>query len=66
VGRVVNGVGWGDVHPMYWEARRADTLGFTADAYRDDIVIGRGCLSEECASLYYRPDDPLPDEIGKL
>lgn len=60
VGRVVYGAGREDVHPMYFEARHVDTLSFISDAYRDDIVIEGGCLREECAQLYYGPNDDLP------
>ncbi|MEK9209639.1 nucleoside deaminase [Sphingomonas sp. 2378] len=62
VGRVVYGAGRDDVHPMYFEARHVDTLGFIADAHRDDIVIEGGCLRAECAELYYPPDADLPVE----
>jgi len=62
VGRVVYGAGRDDVHAMYFEARHVDTLSFIGDAYRDDIVIAGGCLREECAGLYYRPDDDVPRE----
>ncbi|WP_267433268.1 nucleoside deaminase [Sphingomonas sp. GM_Shp_1] len=62
VGRVVYGAGRDDVHPMYFEAKHVDTLGFIADAYRDDIVIEGGCLRAECAGLYYPPDADLPVE----
>jgi len=62
VGRVVYGAGRADVHRMYFEDRHIDTLGFIADAYRDDIVIEGGCLREECARLYYGPDDDVPEE----
>ncbi len=62
VERVVYGAGRDDVHPMYFEARHVDTLGFIADAYRDDIVIQGGCLREECAALYYPPDADLPED----
>lgn len=61
VGRVVYGAGRDDVHAMYFEARHVDTLGFIADAYRNDIVIEGGCLREECAALYYPPDADLPE-----
>ena len=61
VGRVVFGAGREDVHEMYFEARHVDTLGFIADAYRDDIVIKGGCLREECAALYYAPGEALPE-----
>jgi len=67
VGRVVYGAGRDDVHPMYFEARHVDTLSFIADAYRDDIEIEGGCLREECATLYFGPDDDVPeDEQGNV
>lgn len=62
VGRVVYGAGRDDVHPMYFEARHVDTLTFIADAYRDDIEIVGGVLRQECASLYFHPDDDVPEE----
>ena len=62
VGRVVYGAGRDDVHRMYFEARHVDTLGFIADAYRDDIVIEGGCLRQECATLYYPPEADLPED----
>lgn len=62
VARVVYGAGRGDVHPMYFEARDTDTLGFIADAYRDDVTIEGGVLRAECAALYYPPDADLPPE----
>jgi tRNA(adenine34) deaminase len=61
VGRVVYGAEAADVHPMYFEARGVDTLSFITKAYRDDIEIEGGCLRDECAKLYYGPDDDLPD-----
>jgi len=67
VGRVVYGAGRDDVHAMYFEARHVDTLGFISYAYRDDIVIEGGCLREECAKLYFGPDDDVPeDEQGNI
>jgi tRNA(adenine34) deaminase len=62
VGRVVYGAGREDVHEMYFEDRHINTLDFIADAYRDDIVIEGGCLRQECATLYYGPDDDVPVE----
>ena len=62
VRRVVYGAGREDVHKMYFEARQIDTLDFVRKAYRDDIEIVGGCLRDECARLYYGPDDPVPRE----
>lgn len=62
VGRVVYGAGRSDVHPMYFEAKHVDTLGFIGNAYRDDIKIEGGCLREACAELYYGPEAELSEE----
>lgn len=67
VGRIVFGAGRDDVHSMYFEARHIDTLDFIADAYRDDLTFSGGILRDECAGLYYRPDDVVNvDEQGNL
>ena len=67
VGRIVFGAGRKDVHKMYFEARHVDTLEFVAKAYRDDLVVDGGILREECAALYYRPWDKVPeDDQGNL
>ena len=58
VGRVVYGAGRNDVHPMYFEAKHVDTLGFIGD----DIEIEGGCLRDACAELYYGPDADLNKE----
>jgi tRNA(adenine34) deaminase len=62
VRRVVYGAGREDVHKMYFEVRQIDTLDFVRKAYRDDIEIVGGCLRDECARLYYGPDDLVPRE----
>jgi len=61
IGRVVYGAEREDVHSMYFEARHIDTLEFVHKAYRDDIEIEGGCLRRDCASLYYGPDDEVPE-----
>jgi tRNA(adenine34) deaminase len=61
VGRIVYGAGRDDVHPMYFEARHVNTLDFVADAFREDIEIVGGVLRSECAELYYRPWDDVPE-----
>lgn len=67
VGRIVYGTGRDDVHRMYFEDRNYDTMTFVADAYRDDLVVEGGCLRDECARLYYGPDDDVPeDEQGNI
>jgi tRNA(adenine34) deaminase len=62
VSRIVYGAGRDDVHRMYFEDRNYDTINFVADAYRDDLEVVGGCLREECAALYYGPDDDVPEE----
>ncbi|MDH7638212.1 nucleoside deaminase [Sphingomonas oryzagri] len=67
VGRIVFGAGREDVHRMYFEDRNLDTMDFVKDAYRDDLVIDGGCLKDECAALYFRPSDDVPEsEQGNL
>jgi len=67
VSRIVYGAGREDVHKMYFEARQVDTLDFVAKAYRDDLSIEGGVLREDCARLYYRPWDKVPEsEQGNI
>ena len=67
VGRIVYGAGRDDVHKMYFEDRNLDTMDFIRDAYRDDLTLEGGCLKDECAALYYRPGDNVPeDEQGNI
>lgn len=61
VRRVVYGAEREDVHPMYFEARHVDTISFVHKAYRDDIEIEGSCLRQECAALYFDPDDEVPE-----
>jgi tRNA(adenine34) deaminase len=60
VSRVVYGAAREDVHAMYFEDRRIDTLDFVRDAWRDDLQFEGGCLVAECAALYFGPDDEVP------
>lgn len=62
VSRIVYGAGRDDVHEMYFEDRHLSTLDFVADAYKDDLVLEGGVLSDACAELYYRPGDDVPEE----
>jgi tRNA(adenine34) deaminase len=62
VGRIVYGAAPNDVHQMHFEDRNFDTMNFVADAYRDDLILEGGCLRQECAALYYGPDDDVPEE----
>ena len=60
--RIVYGATRDQVHHMYFEDRHLGTLDFISDAYRDDMRVDGGVLGEECAELYYRPGDAVPDE----
>lgn len=63
VGRIVYGAGRDDVHRMYFEDRHLDTMNFIKDAWREDLVLEGGCLKEQCAALYFKPDDNVPIEM---
>ena len=67
IDRIVYGAERDQVHRMYFEDRHLDTMNFIRDAYRDDIeVVGR-VLGDECAGLYYGPeDDPPAEEVGNV
>jgi tRNA(adenine34) deaminase len=62
VSRIVYGAGRDDVHKMYFEDRHLSTMDFVADAFKDDLTLTGGVLSDECAKLYYRPWDDVPEE----
>lgn len=62
IDRIVYGAGREDVHRMYFEDRHLDTMNFIRDAYRKDMPVVGGVLREECAALFYRPDDEPPLE----
>ena len=60
VGRIVFGAGRHQVHKMYFEGRHLDTIDFIHDAFRDDLRLTPGILSDQCAALYFQPDDIVP------
>jgi len=62
IDRIVYGAGRDDVHRMYFEDRHLDTMNFVRDAYREDLPVVGGVLREECAALFYGPDDDPPAE----
>ena len=62
VARIVYGAEREQVHEMYFENRHFETMDFIRDAFRDDMTIEGGVLAEECARLYYGPDDDPPNE----
>jgi tRNA(adenine34) deaminase len=60
ISRIVYGAGRDDVNSVYFESRHFDTTDFIRQAFRDDMEIEGGVLSEECASLYLKGEDPEP------
>ena len=62
IGRIVYGAERHQVHRMYFEDRHLEVMDYIRDAYRDDMVLQGGVLAEECAALYYGPDDTPPAE----
>ncbi|WP_299309769.1 nucleoside deaminase [uncultured Croceicoccus sp.] len=62
VTRIVYGAGRDDVHDMYFEDRHLSTLDYIADAYKDDLTITGGVLADQCAPLYFGPDDDVPQD----
>ncbi|MCA0978525.1 nucleoside deaminase [Qipengyuania flava] len=62
VSRIVYAAGRDDVHEMYFEDRHLSTLDYVADAYKDDLELVGGVLAQECAQLYFRPGDEVPEE----
>ncbi|MXO86269.1 nucleoside deaminase [Altererythrobacter aurantiacus] len=62
VSRIVYGAGRDNVHEMYFEDRHLSTLDYITDAYKDDLELAGGMLAEECAGLYFRPWDDVPEE----
>ncbi len=67
IDRIVYGAGRDDVHRMYFEDRHLDTMNFIRDAYRQDMPVVGGVMRDECAALYYGPDDePSAEEQGNI
>jgi len=62
IGRIVYGAERAQVHRMYFEDRHYDTMDFIRDAFREDLAVTGGVLGEDCAELYYRPEDDVPEE----
>jgi tRNA(adenine34) deaminase len=62
IGRIVYGAERHQVHASYFEGRHLDTMDFINDAFRDDLQVQGGVLGDECATLYYRPNDRVPVE----
>jgi tRNA(adenine34) deaminase len=67
VGRIVYGAERHQVHRMYFDVRHMDTIDFIHDAFRDDLPVTGGVLGEQCAELYFKPGDVVPeDEQGNI
>ena len=62
IGRIVYGAARDQVHEMYFEDRTLSTMDYISDAYKDDLILDGPCLGDECATLYYRPDDDVPKD----
>ena len=62
IGRIVYGAARNQVHEMYFEDRTLSTMDYISDAYKDDLVVDGPCLGDECAKLYYGPNDYVPEE----
>ena len=62
IGRIVYGAERDQVHKMYFEDRHLSTQDYIRDAYRSDLIMEGGLLADECAQLYFGPDDDLPFE----
>jgi tRNA(adenine34) deaminase len=60
ISRIVFGAERDQVHRMYFEDRHLDTMDFIRDAFRDDLSLEGGLLADDCAALYYGPDDNPP------
>ncbi len=60
ISRIVYGAERDQVHKMYFEDRHLSTMDYIRDAYRDDVSIRGGVLADECAALYYGPNDTPP------
>jgi tRNA(adenine34) deaminase len=63
IGRIVYGADRDQVHKMYFEDRTLSTMDYISDAYRDDLSLEGPCLGEECAKLYFSPDDDVPEDL---
>ena len=60
VSRIVFGAARNDVNSIYFAERHANTMDYLRDAFRSDIELFGGVLSEECSALYTRKDEPAP------
>ncbi len=62
ISRIVYGAERDQVHEMYFENRHLDIMDFVRDAFKDDLTLTGGVMGDECAALYYKPDDHTPQQ----
>ena len=62
VSRIVYGAARNDVNSVYFESRHFDTADFIHQAFRDDLEVKGGVLSEECTPFYLKPEDTAPSD----
>jgi tRNA(adenine34) deaminase len=62
ISRIVYGAERHQVHSMYFEGRHLQTMDFVRDAFKDDLTVVGGVLGDDCAKLYYGPEDNPPPE----
>jgi len=60
ISRIVYGATRQDVHSIYFASRHVDTHDHIRNAFRDDIEVIGGVLSEECSAFYVKKDEPAP------
>jgi tRNA(adenine34) deaminase len=62
IGRIIYGAGRNDVNSIYFELRHFNTADLIRDAFKDDLEVLGGVLSEECSTLYVKRNEPVPPE----
>lgn len=62
ISHIVYGAEREQVHQMYFEDRHFQTIDFIRDAFKDDLTVTGSVLGDECAKLYYQPEDNPPDD----
>jgi tRNA(adenine34) deaminase len=62
ISRIVYGAGRNHVNAVYFESRHLDTVDFILDAFRNDLQIEEGVLAEECAALYAKRGELVPNK----
>lgn len=62
ISRIVYGAERDQVHEMYFENRNLDIMDFVRDAVKEDLTLTGGILRDDCADLYYKPNDCPPQK----